>query len=178
LREERLAVREAVEKFPFLEAWAFEHAPASTQELDESYLGNVDTCDLFVLILGERTTHPVIAECLRAKRHGKPTLVFLKSLPGRRPEVDDLLADLNKKDATFSGINELKSAVRDTLHSTCVGGIRKLSEKRLDPIIHSESAGYLLNRPPDTRQLLMFLVFDMTIENQGVAATVLKDFGP
>jgi hypothetical protein len=116
----------------------------------------------------------VIAECLRAKRHGKPTLVFLKSLPGRRPEVDDLLADLNKKDATFSGINELKSAVRDTLHSTCVGGIRKLSEKRPDPIIHSESAGYLLNRPPDTRQLLMFLVFDMTIENQGVAATVLK----
>jgi hypothetical protein len=38
LIEERNAERKAIDSYPFLRPWAFEIAPASIEELDESYL--------------------------------------------------------------------------------------------------------------------------------------------
>jgi hypothetical protein len=96
LRPERLAVREVVESFPFLRAWAFEASPASSESLDQSYLRHVEECDVFVIILGEKVTPPVNAEWLRAKKLKKPILAFVKSVSNRTPEVDDVLDALNK----------------------------------------------------------------------------------
>src|SRR5712692_6350254 len=80
LRPERNAARDVIDSFGFLKAWAFETAPASTENLDESYLRHVEECDVFILILGVKVTAPVNAEWLRAKKLKKPTLVFVKSV--------------------------------------------------------------------------------------------------
>ena len=65
LHKERDTAREVVESYRFLRPWAFEKTPASTDELDESYLKQVDECDLFVLIVGTGSTNPVTAELRR-----------------------------------------------------------------------------------------------------------------
>jgi len=48
LQEERNTVRKVVESYRFLKPWAFEKGPASTAALAESYLREVEDCDLFI----------------------------------------------------------------------------------------------------------------------------------
>ena len=129
LRAERLAVQEVVESFPFLKAWAFEVSPASSENLEQSYLRHVEECDAFVIILGARVTPPVNAEWLRAKKLKKPILAFVKSVSNRSPEVDDALDALNKKYAPFKTIEELKRAAKLAIEQTIVLGLRSLSTK-------------------------------------------------
>lgn len=129
LRPERMAVREIVESFPFLKAWAFEASPASSENLDQSYLRHVEECDAFVIIFGARVTPPVNAEWLRAKKLKKPILAFVKSVSNRTPEVDDALDALNKKYAPFKTIEELKGASKLAIEQTIVLGLRSLSTK-------------------------------------------------
>jgi hypothetical protein len=88
LRPERNAARDVIDSFGFLNAWAFETAPASTENLDQSYLRHVEECDVFILILGVKVTAAVNAEWLRAKKLKKPTLVFVKSVAQRDAETD------------------------------------------------------------------------------------------
>lgn len=129
LRPERLAVREVVESFPFLRAWAFEASPASSENLDQSYIRHVEECDAFVIIFGAKVTPPVNAEWLRARKLKKPILAFVKSVSNRTPEVDDALDALNKKYAPFKTIEELKQAAKLALEQTIVLGLRSLSTK-------------------------------------------------
>jgi len=129
LRPERLAVREVVESFPFLKAWAFEASPASSENLDQSYLRHVEECDAFIIIFGAKVTPPVSAEWLRAKKLKKPILAFVKSVSNRTPEVDDALDALNKKYAPFKTIEELKGAAKIAVEQTIILGLRSLSTK-------------------------------------------------
>lgn len=129
LRPERRAVRDAVESFEFLKPWTFETAPASTENLDQSYLRHVEECDVFVLLLGAKVTPAVNAEWLRAKKLKKPTLVFVKSVAKRDAEVDDVLDALNRKYATFNTVDGLKQSVKSALEQTLVIGLRSLSTK-------------------------------------------------
>jgi len=71
----------------------------------------------------------VNAEWLRAKKLKKPTLVFVKSVRKRDPEVDDVLDALNKKYAAFNAIDDLKQSVKSALEQTLIVGIRSLSSK-------------------------------------------------
>jgi hypothetical protein len=50
LREERRVVREVVSSFSMLSPWAFEKAPASFEDLDESCLRNADECDILIVV--------------------------------------------------------------------------------------------------------------------------------
>jgi hypothetical protein len=129
LKAERLAVREVVESFPFLKAWAFEATPASSENLDQSYLRHVEEGDAFVILFGAKVTPPVNAEWLRAKKLKKPILAFVKSVSNRTAEVDDALDALNKKYAPFKTIEELKRAAKLAIEQTIVLGLRSLSMK-------------------------------------------------
>jgi hypothetical protein len=127
LVEERNAVRKAVDSYPFLRPWAFENAPASIEELDESYLRHVDECDIFTIIIGKAATNPVVAEVQRAKQRNKPTLLFAKRVSGRSPMAQMVLDGLGRKYAEFESAAELEQAVRDAVDQTIVLGLRALS---------------------------------------------------
>ena len=124
LRNERGAVKEVVESFDFLKAWVFENAPASSEQLDESFLRHVEECDMFILILGTGMTDPVIAEFLKAKELGKRILVFVKKAAGRAPSAQMLLGQVDVKYAEFDSIEDLKTHVKSALTETITLGLR------------------------------------------------------
>lgn len=62
MKQARQVVREAIEELPLTRAWLFEESPASSGELEESYLRWVGKCDLFILLLGEDITDPIRTE--------------------------------------------------------------------------------------------------------------------
>jgi Domain of unknown function (DUF4062) len=64
LLSERTAVHEIVCSYDFLTPWAFERTPASSEDLEQSYLRPVEECDIFILVIGAQVTDPVIEESL------------------------------------------------------------------------------------------------------------------
>ena len=127
LIEERNAVRKTIDSYDCLRPWAFEHAPASTEELDDSYLRHVDECDIFAVIIGKEATNPVVAEVQRAKQRNKPILVFTKRVVARSPMAQMVLDGMGRKYADFESVVELEQAVRGAVDQTIVLGLRALS---------------------------------------------------
>lgn len=134
LLEERKAVRGIVDSYGFLRAWTFEKAPASFEELDESYLRNVDECDIFIVIVGIEASNPVAAEVQRAKAKNKPILVFAKVTPDRKPMAQMILDNTGRKYAQFENVAQLEQVVRDALNQTLVLGVRSLSATGRTPM--------------------------------------------
>ncbi len=130
LRAERNRVRAVVDSYPFLKPWAFEKAPASTENLDDSYLRHVAECDLFILILGEKITDPVTAEYLKAKDLDKPTLIFARDSQNRSVQANLLLHGAGVKYSTFQTLDDLEAQVRNAIAHALVLGLRSL---RLGP---------------------------------------------
>ncbi|MGB2678508.1 MAG: DUF4062 domain-containing protein [Candidatus Acidiferrum sp.] len=127
LLEERKTVRQVVDSYRFLRSWAFEKAPASFEELDESYLRNVEECDIFIVIVGGEGSEPVAAEVQRAKQKNKPILVFAKSTSNRKPMAQMILETAGCKYASFQTVTDLEQAVRDALDHALALGLRSLS---------------------------------------------------
>lgn len=127
LREERRLVRSVVSSFSFLAPWAFEKAPASFEELDDSYLRNVEECDIFVVIVGSEASNPVAAEVQRAVARNKPILVFSKVVANRKPMAQMILDSAGRKYAQFGNLAELEEAVRAAIEHALVQGVRSLS---------------------------------------------------
>src|ERR1700723_3012972 len=97
LREERRIVREVVSSFSFLTPWAFEKAPASFEDLDDSYLRNVEECDVFIVLVGSESSNPGAAEVQRAIAKNKPILVFAKAVANRKPMAQMTLDSIGRK---------------------------------------------------------------------------------
>jgi hypothetical protein len=88
------AVRDRVESVltgpPFLQPWAFEHTPASSQDVDEAYLEKVRRSAFVFWLVGSRTTDPVkreIEEAIAADRR----LIVLKLPTGERDATTEAL---------------------------------------------------------------------------------------
>jgi hypothetical protein len=116
LNSERDAARAAVEHFaPITRAWAFEAEPASSKPLDASFLDEVKTCDLIVLLIGRVLTQPTRAEYDTALDYGKPILVFCKEGVAREPEAAQLMGALNSKYDRFANAVEVREKLRTAL---------------------------------------------------------------
>jgi|GEM_PF-1903242 len=122
---ERMAAKLAVERFhPITMAWAFEHEPASSKPLLDFYLEAVKTSDLLVLILGDAITAPVRAEVDAARDHGKPILVFVKSMARQTVEVMEVLRQIDRKYDRFENSTELAEKLRRSLGNEILSLIR------------------------------------------------------
>jgi hypothetical protein len=109
LLAEREAARAAVEYFaPTTIAWAFENEPASPKPPLDFYINGVKSSDLFVLIVGQRLTKPVRDEFDTARDHGKPMLLFAKTVDARETAVNQLLHSANVKYDKFANATELR----------------------------------------------------------------------
>ncbi len=135
LENERVAIAELVSTDPFLskncEAILFERQPASTLPAEQAYIAALDSCDVYVGIIGFEygpqgqdglsATH---REYLRAKERNLPIGFFIKGQSGRDRNRDERMQALFAavRDARtghtyrrFSNYPELKQLVRDAL---------------------------------------------------------------
>ena len=85
-----LAIKE-VESYPGMKAWAFEDAPASSEQARDRYITNAGKADLVIWLIGSTTTTPIVEEvsaCMRAQ--GK-LLAFKLPAPERDDETESLI---------------------------------------------------------------------------------------
>lgn len=135
LVNERTAILELVNTDSFLskhvEAVLFEHQPARTLPAEGAYLSDLESCNVYVGILGFRYgspgddgLSPTHREYLKAREIGLPILVFVRGQSGqdkkREPEVRDLFQQIrdSKKGHTyrrFEHYQDLKEKVRSAL---------------------------------------------------------------
>jgi hypothetical protein len=110
LEAARARVESVLSTAPFLLTWAFENTPASSQDVDESYLEKVRRSAFVFWLVGTRTTDPVkreVEEALASNRR----LIVLK-LPAE------------KRDATTTALLE---RVRPVAKYREVGGLDQLA---------------------------------------------------
>ncbi len=112
LGAERQAAYDAVEVWsPVARAWAFEKEPASTKLLRESYIDEVKTCDLLLLIIGRTMTPGVRGEFDTAQAYGKPILAFVKTMERDR-EAEEVVRLLFTKYDRFVDAADLREKAR------------------------------------------------------------------
>jgi hypothetical protein len=107
---ERDAADRAVHSILITRSWRFEHAPASSQEVEDSYLSKVRTCDIFVLILAYDYSDAVAREYQTVVEGGKPVLVFIDSGP-KDDKQAAFIESLRFRHTSYSNLDELQGLV-------------------------------------------------------------------
>ena len=115
-----LAIKE-VERYPGVKAWAFEDAPASSEQARDRYITNAGRADLVIWLIGSTTTTPIVEEvsaCMRAQ--GK-LLAFKLPAPERDDETESLIKRVSDY-ATWKNVENvedlpahIKSALTDEM---------------------------------------------------------------
>jgi tetratricopeptide (TPR) repeat protein len=149
---ERAAVEEAIRTgTPLARTWVFERAPASSEEISESYLARVRECDIYLLILGQDISDPVKAEYQTARECDKPRLCFVQEGVERTQALEEFLPTLRAdvKYATFSDEASLRREVLRAVRQELVQGYKRyrLGEAERAELVASTPA--LPPRPPD-----------------------------
>jgi formylglycine-generating enzyme required for sulfatase activity len=99
-------------------------------------LKKVEQCDVFVLVLGQAITRPVIREYWRARKHKKPRLVFLKKC-ARTPAVQKFIEIIRGevKYAEFAQTNDLDRQIWQAVGALLIDGVRKYKLSANDIVI-------------------------------------------
>lgn len=125
---ERAAVEEAIRTgIPLARPWVFERAPASSEEITESYLARVRECDIYLLILGDDISDPVKAEHRTAVECDKPRLCLVQEGVECTPALEEFLSTLQAdvKYATFRDKASLRREVLRAVRLELVEGYRR-----------------------------------------------------
>jgi hypothetical protein len=140
LSAERESARAAVEHFdPIACAWAFENEPASTKRLRDSYIDEVKTCDLMVLIVAHCVTPAVRDEFDTARDYNKGILAFAKEAAEREPDALEMLRMLDAKYDRFTSAEDLGPKVRHAVGLE----IRRRAEPEVATGVRGDHLAYL-----------------------------------
>jgi HEAT repeat protein/energy-coupling factor transporter ATP-binding protein EcfA2 len=154
LWDERAAVEEAIRTgIPLARTWVFERAPASSEEITESYLAHVRECDIYLLILGEDISDPVKAEYQTAVECDKPRLCFVQEGVERTPALEEFLPTLQAdvKYAPFSDEAGLRREVLQAVRLELVRGYKAYHLQAAERLQVAQD----IEVPPEIRQELM-----------------------
>ena len=127
---ERQAAESAIRAVPLSRPWVFEHTPASSLPLSESYLSQVRACDIFVLLLRDAPTDPVKLEVSTAQSASKPLLVFLSA--AAPPDVVKYAQSLGVKCAMYDDTSDLAQKVAEAVADELIRGYRQHQVPRTD----------------------------------------------
>lgn len=133
LSVERMAALKAINKIPLARAWVFEFTPPSSEKVEESYLHKVEQCDIFILIIGETISPPVMREYEAARAARKPCLIFIKDCE-REPEADAFVSNLSLKSPRFSTPEGLAHILTLALLDELIRGYREGRHKNLSAV--------------------------------------------
>jgi hypothetical protein len=128
LWDQRAAVEEAIRTgIPLARPWVFERAPASSEEITESYLARVRECDIYLLILGNDISDPVKAEYRTAVECDKPRLCFVQEGVEPTLALQEFLPTLQAdvKYATFADQESLCQEVLRAVRQELVQGYKR-----------------------------------------------------
>jgi len=128
LWDQRAAVEEAIRTgIPLARPWVFERAPASSEEITESYLARVRECDIYLLILGNDISDPVKAEYRTAVECDKPRLCFVQEGVEPTLALEEFLPTLQAdvKYATFTDTGSLQREVLRAVRQELVQGYKR-----------------------------------------------------
>ena len=92
VRPARECVERTLSVAPFLHPWVFEHTPASSQGLSESYLEKVRRSAFVFWLVGSRTTEPVEKEVEEALSSRRRLIVLMLPTEKRDATTRELLA--------------------------------------------------------------------------------------
>lgn len=129
LSAERQMLRQTITGLGITRPWIFEFTPATAQPLEKSYLNNVRTCDLFVLLIDENSSPAVEKEFDTALQHHRPILAFLKkdkddSDHVRNSQTHALISRIPTKWATFADATDLALKARAAITDEVIRGFR------------------------------------------------------
>lgn len=136
LREERKAVREAIEALPLVRPWLFEETPPAP-ELEGSFLQKVRECHFFVLLIGEHISDPVRKEYATATEAHKPCFVFLKEV-ARDARASEFVDSLRVKWSRFENLADLRDKVQAAICDYLIRSFREyqLSQEEVSKLGH------------------------------------------
>lgn len=132
LSQERSAIKQAVESIPIARAWLFEQSPASSEPIHETYFKAIERADIFVLVLGEKFSEPVLSEYEVARALNKPTLVFVKEVTTRDLRLEEFIQQIGSQViyARFKSANDLIKLAQVALFNLIIDSYRRF---RLTP---------------------------------------------
>ena len=123
-QEEREAVHKAIRSLGLAEAFIFELATASTEDVESYCVKKVEECDIFVQILSKTLSKPVQLEYSAAKIHEKPRLEFVKRNSDRSQEIEDFVSLIGIKYKRFASLEELEEQIREAVIDTIINKYR------------------------------------------------------
>ena len=108
---------EQVDSYPGMKAWAFEDAPASSEQARDRYITNAGKADLVIWLIGSTTTTPIVEEvsaCMRAQ--GK-LLAFKLPAPERDDETESLIKTVSDYATwkTVENVEDLPAHIKSAL---------------------------------------------------------------
>lgn len=89
----RLVIETLEARAPYLQPWAFERTPASSQSVPDAYLSKVREARFLFWLVGSKTTDPVEAEVREAMGADVAALVFLLPAESRDKQTEALLGE-------------------------------------------------------------------------------------
>jgi len=125
LMRERDIAKKAIESIDISIPWLFECSPASSEDVETSYLNKVTDCDIFVLILAAKITKPVELEYQTAKICKKPRLIFIKEVTDSSPELEDFISNIDVKYRKFTTPEEFQEVVKESIADHILNAVRK-----------------------------------------------------
>src|SRR5581483_2205014 len=124
----RTTTVQVLDEVPFLVAWAFEFTPASSEEVDQSYLRHVREADFVVWLVGGTTTQPVVSEITEALTHNGRLIVLLLPAEERDSATELLIARVRPhakyRELATATPEELRLELRTALGDEVVRALR------------------------------------------------------
>lgn len=94
-RARELAINE-VDKYPGMKVWAFEDAPASSDDARDRYIGNAEKADLVIWLIGSTTTTPIVEEVSACMRNQGRLLAFKLPATERNEDTEALIQKVSE----------------------------------------------------------------------------------
>jgi len=88
---------EALQTYPYIQPWLFEHVPGSSEPTREGYLRRVRESDLVIWLCGSTTTEPVRDEIHEAISHNRPIIVIRLPAQNRDQLTQSLLHEMSAR---------------------------------------------------------------------------------
>lgn len=130
-----------IDRKPYLKRWCFEHAPGSSEPVEEGCLCKVQESEIFIWLVGKETTIPVRKEVQEALASVRHILVMKLLAKSRDPETESLLQEVgpHAKWMDVTSRRSLREALDLTLDDELVRAMR--SEPALGRIARLDEIG-------------------------------------
>lgn len=122
---ERAAIRTALEDIPLTKPLLVEEMAAAPKPIFDSIREQIESADIFIILIGERFSEAVRVEYEVARALNKPILVFVKEITTHDDQLAKFLKGTPIKWVTFKSTDDLVKAVKNSIISEFIRAYRR-----------------------------------------------------